>query len=137
MPAPRLCSAEQVENLRLQDVAAADIEIGGRVLRRRLLHHAGQAEGVAARTDRLADADDAVFGGLGGVALADRDHIAAGLVVDRDHLRQAAGFALHDHVGKHHREGLVADQMAGAPHRMAEAERRLLADGADLGRPWA
>ena len=32
-----------------------------------------------------------------------------------------------DHVGQQHREGLVADDLARAPDRMAEPERRLLA----------
>ena len=34
---------------------------------------------------------------------------------------------LHQHVGKQQRERLAADQLARAPHRVAEAERRLLA----------
>ena len=42
----------------------------------------------------------------------------------------------HQFVRQHHRERLVADDVAGAPHRMAEAERRLLpgeAHGAGFG----
>ena len=38
---------------------------------------------------------------------------------------------LHQHVGQQQRERLVADDFARAPHRMAEAERRLLAGEAD------
>ena len=54
--------------------------------------------------------------------------IAADLFVSLDHLRQAIGFSDHQLVGKQHRERLVADDVARAPHRMAEAERLLLAD---------
>ena len=43
-----------------------------------------------------------------------------------DHLRQTALLVLHQNVGQQQREGLVADQFARAPHRMAEAERLLL-----------
>ena len=86
----------------------------------------------ASSPTRLADADDAVLAGLGRVAFLDRDDVAAGLVVDVDHLREAAGLAAHDHVGEEHGEGLVADELAGAPDGVAEAERRLLAGEAHL-----
>ena len=39
---------------------------------------------------------------------------------------------LHQHVGQQHGERLVADDVARAPHRVAEAERRLLAGEARL-----
>ena len=50
-------------------------------------------------------------------------------VVDLDHLGEAAGVA--DHVGEEDGEGLVADDLARAPDRVAEAERLLLAGEAD------
>ena len=50
-----------------------------------------------------------------------------GRVVGVDHLLEAARLVLHQHVGQQQRERLVADQLARAPHRVAEAERRLLA----------
>ena len=53
--------------------------------------------------------------------------LLAGRAVGLDHLREAAGLVLHQHVRQQQRERLVADQLARAPHRMAEAERRLLA----------
>ena len=62
-----------------------------------------------------------------GIAFLDGEQVAAGLVVGGDHLRQAAGLGGHQHVGKEHRERLVADELARAPHRMAESERLLLA----------
>jgi len=47
-------------------------------------------------------------------------------------LREAAGGVLHQHVGQQQRERLVADDVTRAPHRVAEAERRLLAREAGL-----
>src|SRR6476620_6115275 len=44
-----------------------------------------------------------------------------------DHLRQAAALVLHQHVGQQRRERLVSDQLARAPDRVTEAERKLLA----------
>ena len=40
--------------------------------------------------------------------------------------------AAAEHVGQDHREGLVADDLAGAPDGVAEAEGRLLAGEARL-----
>ncbi len=57
-------------------------------------------------------------------------------VVGLDALGEAAPAArplLCHHVGEQHGEGLVADDLAGAPDRVAEAERRLLAG--EAGRP--
>ena len=55
-------------------------------------------------------------------------------LVELDHLLHAALLGLHDHVGQQQRERLVADQFARAPHRVAEAERHLLAGEAGLAR---
>ena len=54
------------------------------------------------------------------------------LLVKLHHLRHAALLRLHDHVGQQKRERLVADQFPGAPHRMAQAQRLLLAGEARL-----
>ena len=43
-----------------------------------------------------------------------------------DHLRKTTRRVQHQFVRQQHRERLVADDVARAPHRMAEAERRLL-----------
>src|SRR5262249_30486696 len=61
----------------------------------------------------------------------DGQNIAAVLFVSRDTLRKAAGLAWsrshRHHVGQEHGEGLVTDDVARAPNRMAKAERLLLA----------
>ena len=77
-PAPGCLVAEQVENLRLQDVAAGDDEVRRRVLALRLLHHAGDPE---AGLVLLADADDAVAAHLVLRHFLDRDDVAAVLLV--------------------------------------------------------
>ena len=55
-------------------------------------------------------------------------------LVEFDHLAPGSLSRLHDHVGQQQRERLVADEVARAPDRMAEAERRLLAGEAGLAR---
>ena len=61
--------------------------------------------------------------------LLDRDDVGA--LAERargvDHLREAAGIVLHQHVGKQERERLVPDEFARAPYRVAKPERQLLA----------
>jgi len=42
-----------------------------------------------------------------------------------DHLGEAAGLMLHQHVGKQQRERFMADQFARAPDGVTEAERWL------------
>jgi hypothetical protein len=49
-----------------------------------------------------------------------------------DHLGEATALGLDQHVGQEQRERLAADELAGAPHRMPEAERQLLAGEARL-----
>ena len=61
--------------------------------------------------------------------LLDGDDVAAVLVVGCDHLLHGAAA---EHVGQDHGEGLVADELTGAPDRMAQAERLLLAGEARL-----
>ena len=91
------------------------MKFDGRGALRRLLDHAGDLEGLA---EFLADRDDAVLVRLVRRHLLDRDDVAAMLVVGGDHLLHRAAA---QHVGQDDREGLVADQFAGAPHRMTEA----------------
>ena len=71
---------------------------------------------------------------LFGIALLNRDDVSAGLLVEFDHGAHAALLRLHDHVGQEQRERLVAHQVAGAPDRVPEAERHLLARKAGLSR---
>jgi hypothetical protein len=48
------------------------------------------------------------------------------LIVRRDHVREARCIGMMQHVRQQHRERLVADDIARAPHRMPEPERCLL-----------
>ena len=68
LPAPRSWFSSMREYLRLQDVAAVDVEIRRRGSRLRLLDHAGDPE---AAIDVVAPADDAVFVGFRRIALLD------------------------------------------------------------------
>ena len=86
----------------------------------------------------FSDAADAVLMGEMVGHRLDRDQIALFTELARrlDHLRKAARRVEHQLVRQQHRERLVADDVARAPHRVAEAERRLLpgeAHGAGFG----
>ena len=81
--------------------------------------------------------DDAEFVRLFRQAFLQRDDVAAMACVNVDQALEAGLVVDHQHVGQQHREGLVADDVARRPDRMAEAARFLLAhegDGADAGR---
>ena len=116
-----LLGAEELEHLGLQDIAAIDVVVRGRRGRRRLFDHLGHRETAA---HRLALADDAVFVRLGRIALLDGDDVAAGLLVELHDAGQAAPFAERNHVRQQQREGLVADDVAGAPDGVTEPVRR-------------
>src|SRR3954464_1666328 len=129
-----LLGLQDLEDLRLQDVAAGDREVGGRGALGRLLDHAVDLEHLAGA---FADAADAVLMGQMVRHRLDRDDVGffAELAGGVDHLLQAAGRIEHEFVGQHDRERFVADDVARAPDRVTEAERRLLAgegDGAGL-----
>ena len=81
--------------------------------------------GVFAVYDLLrAHADDTVHMDSFRGYLFDCDDIPALDVAGRlYHLRKAAGIMLHQDIGQQQREGLVADELARAPHRMPEPER--------------
>ena len=95
-----------------------------------LFDHA--AHTVDAALARALDIDHAVIVGLVLRHFLHRDHVAAGLVVGVDHLAEAAASGLDEHVRQENGEGLVAHHLARAPHRVAEAERFLLAGEARL-----
>src|SRR5947209_2824021 len=82
---------EDGENLRLENVAAGDIQVRGRCALRRLLDHSSDLERMAVV---LTDRDDTVFVRLLRRDLLDRDDIAAVLFISLDALRKAARFAL-------------------------------------------
>ena len=129
-----LLRRQDVEDLRLQDVAAGDDEVRRRLRARRLFHHLGDAEQLALL---LADADDAVHVDALVRHFLDRDDVGVGAEPARgvDHLGEAAALVLDQHVGQQQRERLVPDQFARAPHGVAEAERLLLAREARGARP--
>src|SRR5262245_37789849 len=101
-----LLGREDVEDLRLQEVAAGDDQVRRRGRARGLLHHLREREQAALA---LADADYAVHVHALGRHLLDRDDVGVGVELARgvDHLRQAAARMLYQHVGEQQREWLV------------------------------
>jgi len=77
----------------------------------------------------LADGDNPILVGFVRQHFLDRDNIAAVLFIGGDTLRKTAALPRRHrhHVGQQNREGLIANNVARAPDRMAEAERHLLA----------
>src|SRR5882724_8548562 len=118
---------QDLENLRLQNVAPGDRQVRRRSTLGRLLHHAVDLEHVAVLV-ALADAADAILVREMRRHFFHRDQVGfiAELAGSLDHLLEAARGIQHQLVRQYHREWLVADDVAGAPYRMAEAERRLL-----------
>src|SRR5207302_8044702 len=120
-----------LEDLGLQDVAADDAEGRRRRFRVRFLDQApnrGEPAVVAGNVE------NAVAPRVLARDVHDGDDIAAGLLVDIDHLLEAGGLAEDDVVGEEHGKRLVADEIARAPNRVAEAKGPLLARVADLAR---
>ncbi len=78
--------------------------------------------------------DDAVLVGLALGAGLDHDDVAADLAVGLDRLGQGRDTRAHEHVRQHHREGLLADDIPGAPDRVTEPQGRHLAHEAHLPR---
>ena len=69
----------------------------------------------------ILDADDAVLVRLILGHRRDGDVVAAVRVVGLDHLGEARRWRVMQHVGQQQRERLVADDLARAPDRVAEA----------------
>ncbi len=61
-------------------------------------------------------------------------HVAADLAMGIDHLFQAARMGEDQVVGEQDGERLVGQEVAGAPHRVAEPHRHLLAGVGDVAR---
>src|SRR6266850_135055 len=122
-----LLGFKDLEDFRLQDVAPGDRKIRWRGTLGRLLHHAVDLEHVAVLV-ALADAADAILMREMRRHFFHRDQVGfiTELAGGLDHLLEAARGIQHQLVRQYHREWLVADDVAGAPYRMAEAERRLL-----------
>ena len=123
-----LLVGEDGEDFRLKDVTAIQV-IGRRRLRHtRLFDHLRDFETMPGL---CAHADDAVFRGFLGRAFLDGDDVAADVVVEVHQAGHTTACAIGDHVGQKQRERFVADQLTGAPDRVAETERHLLARIAD------
>ena len=82
----------------------------------------------------LARLQNAVTVGLLPRHLGNRDDVAAGLVMHLRQLLHAGRVAQHQVVRQQDGESVIADERAGAPDRMAKAERHLLAHGGDRAR---
>ncbi len=127
-----------LDHLRHQHVAADDREVGGRDRGIGLLDqplHLDQPAVV------VADVEDAVAVGLLARHLGHRDDVAAGFAIRVGQLPRQGVSRQHEIVGQQDGERIVADEGAGAPDRVAEAERLLLAHRHDRagrrGRPRA
>ena len=115
---------EVIEDARREQVAPHHRQRRGCSGRPRLLDDAVDAPRVAAALR----GDDAVFAGLGtGHDLA-TDHARLPGRVDIGHLRQHRLLGVDEIVGEMHEERLVAHRRPRAEHRVAETERRRLAD---------
>src|SRR5260221_1898849 len=126
---------EMIEDLRLQDIASDDAEGRRRLLGGWLFHkppHGGEAPIIGG------DVEHAVPRGVLARHIHDSHDVAAGLLVDIDHLLEAGHVGEEEIVGEDDGEGLIADELARAPDGVAEAERLLLpriGDLAGLGHP--
>ncbi len=84
------------------------------------------------RAQFLAHANDAIAVDVLARHFFDRKHIAAMVLIDFEHLLEATGPGMDQHVGQQQGEGNPADQLTRAPHRVAEPQRFLLAGKARL-----
>ncbi len=110
----------------MQDVTARQNEVGGRGAGRWLFD---KALYLGERAVALAGIDHAIAGRIGHRHFKRADQIAAHLIISIDHLLEAAPSrrTLHEFVGQQNSEGLVPDDVARAPDRVAQAQRFLLA----------
>ena len=122
---------EHAHHLGLEDVAADHRQVRRRCPLGGLLD---QPLDLGQRAIAHAGGDDAVHVRLVLGDFLRADQIATDLHIRIDHLLEAAWLAEHEIVGEQHRERLVADDVARAPHRMAEPHRLLLADISDRAR---
>src|SRR5579883_1981248 len=130
-----LAAVEMLHDGGLQEIAPDDREGRGRLLRHRLLDKAAHLDELAAV---VRDVEHAIAVGVGARHLHDGHHIPAGLGIGLDHLLETGSLREDEVIGEKHGKGLVIDEIARAPHSMAEAERLLLAhigDAAGCGEP--
>src|SRR4029453_16108999 len=120
---------ENRKDLRLEDVAAENGEVGRLGAGLRLLHHA--IDGKHASVAFAAKIDDSIILHLVVRHGFDREDVTAMLRIGLDHLPEAAfALRLHQDVGEEQRERLVAHDLARAPDGVTKPERLLLASEA-------
>ena len=127
----RLMRVERRQHRGIEHIAPDNGERRGGVRRGRLLHKApdrGEPSVI------FHNVQHAVAAGFLPRHVHDRDDIAAMLAVDVEKLAEAGPLREHEVVRQEHGEGCGAHDMARAPDRMAEAERRLLPDMHDRAR---
>ena len=100
----------------------------GAFVARRLLDHVEDAVHPRPDLRRRLHREDAVAGHLGLRHALHGDDRALHLVEHREHLPQRRRRGVEDVVAEHHRERLVADQVLGDQHGVAEPERLALPD---------
>src|SRR5439155_3256913 len=127
--ATRRGSAERVEDLGGEHVPADHREIGGGLLRRRLLDDGQDPHQMLLEWLRL---DAAVQGDVLLTDLHGRDDTPAEGVVRAEHLAQERLGWMDQVVTEHDRERLIADVRLRHRDRVSEPERLLLADVMDL-----
>ncbi len=124
-PTPRGWLRDLVEHPRRQDVAAGDAE--ARRARRRAAGFSTIRVMSTSRSPTGVAGDDAVAPGVLRRHFLHGDDRRLLRLELRHHLRQDRRRADHQVVGQQHGERVVADDVAAAQHRVAEAERLRLA----------
>src|SRR5579883_217711 len=121
---------QDLENLRLQDVAPGDRKVRRRRALWRLFDHSIHLEHLAVA---LADPANAVLVSaiLGYRFHCDQIGLLAKFGRRLDHLCEASRRMKHEFVRQHHGERLIADDIARTPDRVTKPQRRLLACKAD------
>ncbi|MNY15554.1 hypothetical protein D3C86_1487740 [compost metagenome] len=115
---------QKCKDLGLQDIAAGNEEVRGRLVTLGFFHHAIDGK---AFVGAIAAHHHAIGGDILPGAFLDADDIAGPFLIGIHHLLEHAGLGLEDHVGEQQGEGLVTDNVARAPDGVAQAQRFLLA----------
>ena len=118
---------ERGKDVRRQDVAADDGEVGRRLVARRLLDEIAHLIDAVAEVRVGLDGDDAVARDVLARHALDGEHRTVDPLEHVDQLLDRRRIRVDHVVAQDDREGLVADQLARDEHGVAEAERLALA----------